>query len=176
MKLNRRTALAGAAALPFAPVARAEDFPTKPIKIVVPFAAGSATDLVARGLGARLQEILKQMADRILFDFDKAELDAADRAVLAEVAALLATTPEIELLSVEGHASSEGSDAYNDDLSRRRAQAAIDGLIAAGVAPARLKSAHFGEAKPFVANTTEDRRRQNRRVEFHIERFKGPTQ
>ena len=123
-----------------------------------------------------LQGILKQMADRILFDFDKAELDAADRAVLAEVAALLATTPEIELLSIEGHASSEGSDAYNDDLSRRRAQAAIDGLIAAGVAPARLKSAHFGEAKPFVANTTEDRRRQNRRVELHIERFKGPTQ
>jgi len=60
VKLNRRTALAGATALPFAPVARAEDFPTKPIKIVVPFAAGSATDLVARGLGARLQEILKQ--------------------------------------------------------------------------------------------------------------------
>jgi len=60
VKLNRRAALAGAAVLPFAPAARAEDFPTKPIKIVVPFAAGSATDLVARGLAARLQEILKQ--------------------------------------------------------------------------------------------------------------------
>ena len=60
MKLNRRTALAGAAVLPFATAARAEDFPTKPIKIIVPFAAGSATDLVARGLGAKLQEILKQ--------------------------------------------------------------------------------------------------------------------
>ena len=60
VKLNRRTALAGAALLPFAGSARAEDFPTKPIKIVVPFAAGSATDLVARGLGAKLQEILKQ--------------------------------------------------------------------------------------------------------------------
>jgi tripartite-type tricarboxylate transporter receptor subunit TctC len=60
VKLNRRTALAGAAVLPFATAARAEDFPTKPIKIIVPFAAGSATDLVARGLGAKLQEILKQ--------------------------------------------------------------------------------------------------------------------
>jgi tripartite-type tricarboxylate transporter receptor subunit TctC len=60
VKLNRRTALAGAALLPFVGAARAEDFPTKPIKIVVPFAAGSATDLVARGLGAKLQEILKQ--------------------------------------------------------------------------------------------------------------------
>src|SRR3954469_17210452 len=60
VKLNRRAALAGAAVLPFATGVRAEDFPTKPIKIVVPFAAGSATDLVARGLGAKLQEILKQ--------------------------------------------------------------------------------------------------------------------
>ena len=60
MKLNRRTALAGATVLPFASAVRAEDFPSKPIRIVVPFAAGSATDLVARGLGAKLQEILKQ--------------------------------------------------------------------------------------------------------------------
>jgi len=60
VRLNRRSALAGAAALSVAPAARAEDFPNKPIKIVVPFAAGSATDLAARGLGAKLQEILKQ--------------------------------------------------------------------------------------------------------------------
>ena len=42
------------------PRAFAQAFPDKPIKIVVPFAAGSATDLTARGLGAKLQEILKQ--------------------------------------------------------------------------------------------------------------------
>lgn len=60
MKLDRRTALAGAAALAASPKAFAQDYPSKPIKIVVPFAAGSATDLAARGLGARLQEILKQ--------------------------------------------------------------------------------------------------------------------
>jgi len=62
--LSRRTVIAGAAALS-APsllprAAFAQAFPSKPIKIVVPFAAGSATDLVARGLGARLQDILKQ--------------------------------------------------------------------------------------------------------------------
>ena len=60
MKLKRRSVLAGAAALSVASASRAQDFPAKPIKIVVPFAAGSATDLAARGLGAKLQEILKQ--------------------------------------------------------------------------------------------------------------------
>ncbi|MEK7688130.1 MAG: tripartite tricarboxylate transporter substrate-binding protein [Pseudomonadota bacterium] len=60
MKISRRTVLAGAAALSVAPDLRAQDFPSKPIKIVVPFAAGSATDIAARALGAKLQEILKQ--------------------------------------------------------------------------------------------------------------------
>jgi tripartite-type tricarboxylate transporter receptor subunit TctC len=60
VKINRRAAIAGAAALSIAPAVRADDFPSKPIKIVVPFAPGSATDIASRGLAAKLQEILKQ--------------------------------------------------------------------------------------------------------------------
>jgi tripartite-type tricarboxylate transporter receptor subunit TctC len=60
LKTTRRSALAGMAAFAVAPRAFAQGFPDKPIKIVVPFAAGSATDLTARGLGGKLQEILKQ--------------------------------------------------------------------------------------------------------------------
>jgi tripartite-type tricarboxylate transporter receptor subunit TctC len=60
VKLKRRSVLAGAAALSASPPALAQAYPSKPIKIIVPFAAGSATDLTARGLGAKLQDILKQ--------------------------------------------------------------------------------------------------------------------
>ncbi|WP_422002995.1 Bug family tripartite tricarboxylate transporter substrate binding protein [Reyranella sp.] len=62
MKTNvgRRSVLAGAATLAATPRAFAQAWPNRALKIVVPFAAGSATDLAARGLGARLQEILKQ--------------------------------------------------------------------------------------------------------------------
>ena len=65
MKINRRSTLAGAiaattAGLPLSKVAFAQAFPSKPIKIVVPFAAGSATDIAARALGAKLTDILKQ--------------------------------------------------------------------------------------------------------------------
>ncbi|MFL5207628.1 MAG: tripartite tricarboxylate transporter substrate binding protein, partial [Microvirga sp.] len=58
--MYRRSVLAGAVALSASPKAFAQAYPNKPIKIVVPFAAGSATDLTARGLAAKLQELLKQ--------------------------------------------------------------------------------------------------------------------
>ena len=65
VKINRRydagrRIAASAAGLPLSKAAFAQAYPNKPIKIVVPFAAGSATDLTARGLGAKLQDILKQ--------------------------------------------------------------------------------------------------------------------
>src|SRR6516225_12251341 len=64
MKLPRRKFLylaAGAAALPFAPhVARAQTYPTRPVRIIVPGAAGNTIDLLARLLGQRLSERLGQ--------------------------------------------------------------------------------------------------------------------
>src|SRR5262249_33987642 len=66
MKLPRRRFLhlaAGAAALPVAPhVARAQAYPTRPVRIVVAFPPGSTSDIVIRPIGARLQERLGQPA------------------------------------------------------------------------------------------------------------------
>jgi tripartite-type tricarboxylate transporter receptor subunit TctC len=58
--MNARRWLFGAALALLAPLAQAQDFPTKPVKIVVPFTAGSATDILARTIGQKLNEMWGQ--------------------------------------------------------------------------------------------------------------------
>ncbi len=69
-------------------------------------------------------------------------------------------------MAAEGHTDSIGPDDYNQRLSERRAQAAYDFLVAAGIAPERLRAVGFGESRPAVPNDTEENRAINRRVEF----------
>ena len=72
-------------------------------------------------------------------------------------------------VSVYGHADSTGSDAYNQQLSERRALSVSNYLAAQGVAPARLKAIGFGESSPIADNSTEYGRAANRRVEIVID-------
>jgi outer membrane protein OmpA-like peptidoglycan-associated protein len=97
------------------------------------------------------------------FAFDSAELTADDRAKLDGVAARLL---ELKFVGgvVAGHTDSIGDEAYNLDLSKRRAQAVLDYLAALGVAPDRLTSVGYGESQPIADNATEEGRAQNRRV------------
>jgi OOP family OmpA-OmpF porin len=69
---------------------------------------------------------------------------------------------------VAGYTDRIGSDAYNQQLSERRAKAVMDYFIGEGVAPDRLKAVGYGKSKPVASNATEEGRAQNRRVELHI--------
>src|SRR6185436_1613218 len=60
MKITRRSALATAFAVPFAAPALAQAWPTKPVRIVVPFGPGGPADVYARQIGQELTEVLKQ--------------------------------------------------------------------------------------------------------------------
>lgn len=88
--------------------------------------------------------------------------------VLKAVAEVLREMPGIRLISIEGHADGRGTDDFNLDLSRRRAENVMKYLIEQGVEPERLEVHGFGKSQPAESNVTIAGRARNRRVEFHI--------
>jgi outer membrane protein OmpA-like peptidoglycan-associated protein len=88
--------------------------------------------------------------------------------VLKAVAEALRALPEIRLVSIEGHTDSQGTDAFNADLSKRRAENVLKFLVEQGIDAGRLETVGHGEGKPVTSNKTAAGRAQNRRVEFMI--------
>ena len=103
----------------------------------------------------------------ILFDFDSDRLRDASRENLRELAESLQEYDDTDVLVV-GHTDAVGSDDYNEDLSRRRANAAKRFLEAEGVAADRIDARGLGEMEPVATNETEAGRQENRRVEVAI--------
>jgi outer membrane protein OmpA-like peptidoglycan-associated protein len=89
--------------------------------------------------------------------------------VLQAVFTILSQHPEIKKVRVEGHTDNVGGAAYNKKLSKDRAASVVKWLVAHAIEPSRLTSQGFGPDKPIADNKTEEGRRNNRRVEFHIE-------
>jgi len=87
---------------------------------------------------------------------------------LKKVAQLIKANTWVKKLSVEGHTDSKGKDAYNLDLSKRRAASVVKFLKKQGVEGGRLVSQGYGETKPITTNKTSKGRAQNRRVEFLV--------
>lgn len=104
----------------------------------------------------------------IEFEFDRAEIKPLSFKVLDAVAKALADNPDIERVEVQGHTDEQGDDAYNLDLSNRRAAAVVAYLVGKGVAPARLESRGYGETQPIDPSHTQAAYRKNRRVVFQI--------
>jgi outer membrane protein OmpA-like peptidoglycan-associated protein len=84
------------------------------------------------------------------------------------VAAIIANHPELPSITIEGHTDDRGDDAYNLDLSQRRAEAVRRFLIGKGIDGARLEAKGYGETKPIKPNDTNANRSANRRVEFKV--------
>ncbi len=99
------------------------------------------------------------------FEFGKAVLHADGRSRLEPVAKQLNQCTDVSV-TITGHTDSVGNDAYNQDLSERRANAVKDYLVDLGVDTARLTSNGEGEDNPVASNDTDEGRAQNRRVEL----------
>ena len=91
-------------------------------------------------------------------------------AVLDDVAQRMKTMENYKEIVVEGHTDSIGPDAYNLDLSKRRANTANKALVKRGIPAEKLKTEGYGESRPRADNGNYQGRAKNRRVEFQIDR------
>ena len=125
--------------------------------------AGSGVDVSETPDGTG---ILVNLPD-VTFAVDSTTISPSFRAALDEVAASLQKYPN-SLIDVMGHTDSTGSDSYNLDLSRRRAESVKNDLVMRGVSSARIATIGYGEQYPRADNATEAGRALNRRVEIRI--------
>lgn len=106
----------------------------------------------------------------ILFDFDKHNIKPQAAFELDKLVQLMQKNPEMTI-NVEGHTDNRGSDAYNLDLSERRAKSTVQYVISKGIDKSRISGKGFGESKPAVTcgdNCSEEQHQKNRRSEFII--------
>lgn len=99
------------------------------------------------------------------FETASSKLTLNSYAVLDNVVEILDEHTEIEI-EIQGHTDSQGSDAYNQDLSERRANSVRNYLLQKGVTASRITAIGYGERFPRATNDTAEGRALNRRVEF----------
>jgi outer membrane protein OmpA-like peptidoglycan-associated protein len=108
-----------------------------------------------------------RISSEVLFERGSSSLSQAGAAKVREVAEVLKEYPN-SAVYVVGYTSSEGGDALNMDLSKRRAEVVANQLIVAGVAPSRVTPVGLGSSDPIADNSTEAGRVRNRRVEIKV--------
>jgi outer membrane protein OmpA-like peptidoglycan-associated protein len=117
-------------------------------------------------LEKQLVEQKRAVTYGIYFDFNKDTLKPESEPVLKEIAQTMTDNPDWKL-TVEGHTDNVGGDAYNLELSKRRAAAVKQALVSqCNISPERLLTGGFGASRPIETNDTLEGRARNRRVEL----------
>jgi len=101
----------------------------------------------------------------IHFDFDKSDIRKGDAEILTASAKWLTANPG-NLVLIEGHCDERGTNEYNLALGERRARAAMNFLVAQGVAATRMTIVSYGEERPLCRESNEKCWTQNRRDMF----------
>lgn len=124
---------------------------------------GCPDQALARVVGRQIR-----IEEKIHFEYNQATIEPRSLPVLDSVAGILRAYPDIRQVRVEGHTDTQGSGTYNLALSDKRAAAVRQYLTTQGIAPDRLLSQGYGEARPLLWGTTETDHAANRRVEIFI--------
>ncbi len=109
------------------------------------------------------------MPELILFDFNKYDVKDGIKPSLATLAKALGENKDIHI-KIDGYTDFIGTEAYNLDLSVKRARAIKDFLISKGAIGSNISIEGYGEQNPADTNQTAAGRSRNRRVEFIISR------
>lgn len=105
--------------------------------------------------------------NNIFFDFDQYELKERSITELSKVIRILNDNPNIHV-EIGGHTDSDGSAAYNKQLSLKRAQSVVSYLVEKGINRARLSEMGYGADRPIRPNDSDENKQANRRIEFKI--------
>jgi outer membrane protein OmpA-like peptidoglycan-associated protein len=108
------------------------------------------------------------ISERIYFDYDRDTIRSVSMPLLDQVALVIQELRSELRVRIDGYTDNEGSEAYNVDLSYRRARAVVEYLVGRGVARSRLEYRGYGPRNPVAPNDSPEGRALNRRVEFTI--------
>lgn len=103
----------------------------------------------------------------VYFATNKSKVAGESEISLLKLISIFQKYPKTNII-VEGHTDSTGSDTYNMNLSKERAQAVTDYLTSNGIDSSRIETNWFGEEQPKFDNSTSEGRSKNRRVELAI--------
>ncbi|MBL7941230.1 MAG: OmpA family protein [Flavobacteriales bacterium] len=114
-----------------------------------------------------LDEVEQLKLDAVLFDFDQDLLTDTAKIQLNEIYRIMLGNKSV-VMEISGHTDIIGSDDYNVQLSKKRAERVISYLEGKGISGSRLQVKFFGKSQPVAPNDTDEGRAQNRRVEFRV--------
>src|ERR1700722_17898431 len=141
----------------------------------------NAATMQSAQLQAEVEQLKAKQTDRglvltlgdVLFDTGRASLNPGAAMKLDRLAAFLNEHPD-RRVQIEGFTDSVGGDAYNQDLSERRAEAVKAALTLRGIDSSRIATEGYGKAYPVASNSDSGGRQLNRRVEVVIGNANNP--
>jgi outer membrane protein OmpA-like peptidoglycan-associated protein len=149
-------------------------FTVKDLVFVVDDIGGKTKDLEVKETKT---EIHIDLAADVLFDFDKSTLRPSARDTLHEAASIIRSNAKASTVRIDGYTDAKGSDAYNQQLSERRAEAVRNRFVTdEGLKDVTFATKGYGVKNPVAPNTKPDGsddpngRQRNRRVEITIKK------
>ncbi len=138
------------------------------LMLLISACASSTTETTTTGTGSgdvvpgSMEDLVVNVGDRVLFDYNAYNLRANSQAILEKQAAWLQTYASVNV-TIEGHCDERGTREYNLALGARRANSVKDYLVSLGLNPSRITTISYGKERPAILGSNEGAWAENRR-------------